>query len=82
MLVSSVANGLNSFGGSWAGSRIIVNRQLKRIDGTLFVFSPAVLAFLAVSALEGINVLWSTPSILSTLQENVRVSDLSLLDGV
>ena len=82
MLVSSVANGLNPFGGFWAGSRIIVYHQRKRIDGTLFVFSSAVWAFLAVSALEGINVLWNTPSILGTLQENVRVSDLSLLDCI
>ena len=59
MLVGSVANDFNSFSGFWAGSRIIVDHQLKRIDGTLFVFSPAVWEFLAVSALEGINVLWT-----------------------
>ena len=70
MLVGSVANGLNSSGGFCAGSRIVVDHQ--RINGTSFVFSAAVPALLAVSASEGINILRNTPSILSTLQENVR----------
>ncbi|KAI9452056.1 serine palmitoyltransferase [Lactarius psammicola] len=70
MLVGSVANGLNSSGGFCAGSRIVVDHQ--RINGTAFVFSAAVPALLAVSASEGINILRNTPSILSTLQENVR----------
>jgi serine palmitoyltransferase len=68
--VGSVANGLNSSGGFCAGSRIVVDHQ--RINGTSFVFSAAVPALLAVSASEGINILRNTPSILSTLQENVR----------
>jgi serine palmitoyltransferase len=70
MLIGSVANGLNSSGGFCAGSRIMVDHQ--RINGTSFVFSAAVPALLAVSASEGINILRNTPSILSTLQENVR----------
>ena len=70
MLLGSVANGLNSSGGFCAGSRIVVNHQ--RINGTSFVFSAAVPALLAVSASEGINILRNTPSILSTLQENIR----------
>jgi serine palmitoyltransferase len=70
MLVGSVANGLNSSGGFCAGSRIVVDHQ--RINGTSFVFSAAVPALLAVSASEGINILRNTPSISSTLQENVR----------
>ena len=70
MLVGSVANGLNSSGGFCAGSHIVVDHQ--RINGTSFVFSAAVPALLAVSASEGINILRNTPSILSTLQENVR----------
>ncbi|KAH8985702.1 hypothetical protein EDB92DRAFT_1936328 [Lactarius akahatsu] len=37
-----------------------------------FIFSAAVPALLAVSASEGVNILRNTPSILSTLQENVR----------
>ena len=53
-----------------AGSRVVVDHQ--RINGTSFVFSVAVPALLAVSASEGINILRNTPSILSTLQENVR----------
>ncbi|KAH9983383.1 serine palmitoyltransferase [Russula compacta] len=70
MLLGSVANGLSSSGGFCAGSRIVVNHQ--RINGTSFVFSAAVPALLAVSASEGINILRNTPSILSTLQENIR----------
>ncbi|KAN0139453.1 Pyridoxal phosphate-dependent transferase [Lactarius tabidus] len=70
MIVGSVANGLNSSGGFCAGSHIVVDHQ--RINGTSFVFSAAVPALLAVSASEGIIILRNTPSILSTLQENVR----------
>jgi serine palmitoyltransferase len=70
MLLGSVANGLNSSGGFCAGSRHVVDHQ--RINGTSFVFSAAVPALLAVSASEGISILRNTPSILSTLQENIR----------
>ena len=69
MLISSVVNGLNSSGGFCAGSRIFMDHQ--RINGTSFVFSVAVPVLLA-SASDGINILRNTPSILSTLQENVR----------
>lgn len=44
----------------------------QRINGTAFVFSAAMPPSLSVAASEGINILRSTPSILSTLQENVR----------
>jgi hypothetical protein len=70
MLIGSAANGLNSSGVFCAGSRNVVDHQ--RINGTSFVFSAAVPALLAVSASEGINILRNTPSILSTLQKNVR----------
>ena len=70
MLIASVANGLNSSGGFCASSHIVVDHQ--RIISTSFVCSTAVLAFLAVSASEGIDFLRNTPSILSTLQETVR----------
>ena len=50
------------------GSRIVVDGQ--RIDGTSFIFSDVVLA---ISALDGINILQNTPSILGALQEDVRV---------
>ena len=66
----SSPNGLTSSGGFCVGSRTVVDHQ--RINGTSFVFSAAVPAFLAVSASEGINILRNTPPILSTLQENVR----------
>ncbi|KAN0139462.1 serine palmitoyltransferase 1, partial [Lactarius tabidus] len=68
MIVNSVVNGLNSSGGFCAGSHIVVDHR--RINGT--VFSAAFPALLTVSASEGINILRNTPSILSTLQENVR----------
>ncbi|KAH8983832.1 hypothetical protein EDB86DRAFT_3119660 [Lactarius hatsudake] len=42
------------------------------INSTSFIFSAAVPALLTVSASEGVNILRNTPSILSTLQENVR----------
>jgi len=70
MLLGSVANGLNAGGGFCAGSRIVIDHQ--RINGPSFVFSAALPALLAVSASEGINILRNTPSILSTLQENIR----------
>jgi len=70
MLLGSLANGLNSSGGFCAGSRHVVEHQ--RINGTSFVFSAALPALLAVSASEGINILRNSPSILSTLQENIR----------
>src|SRR5579864_8320659 len=70
MLLGSVANGLNAGGGFCAGSRVVVDHQ--RDNGTSFVFSASLPAILAVSASEGINILRNTPSILSTLQENVH----------
>ncbi|KAH8988180.1 serine palmitoyltransferase [Lactarius hatsudake] len=70
MIIGSVAHTLNLSGGFCAGSRIVVDHQ--HINSTSFVFSAAVPALLAVSASEGINTLRNTPSILSTLQENVR----------
>jgi len=70
MLIGSVANGLNSSGGFCAGPRIVVDHP--PINGTSFVFSSAVLALVAVSASEGVNIFRNTPSILSTLHENAR----------
>ncbi|EJF56701.1 serine palmitoyltransferase [Dichomitus squalens LYAD-421 SS1] len=70
MLVGSMATGLSSCGGFCAGSHVVVNHQ--RINGTSFVFSASMPALLTVAASEGINVLRNSPSILTTLQENVR----------
>jgi len=70
MLIGSIANGLASSGGFCAGSQIVVDHQ--RINGTSFVFSASMPALLAVSASEGISILRNQPSILTTLQENVR----------
>ena len=70
MIVGSVANSLASCGGFCAGSKVVVDHQ--RINGTSFVFSAAMPAALAVSASEGINILRDAPSIMTSLQENVR----------
>ncbi|KAF8067622.1 serine palmitoyltransferase [Lyophyllum atratum] len=79
MLVGSVAIGLCSSGGFCAGSQTVIDHQ--RINGTSFVFSASMPALLSVSASEGINILRSTPSILSTLQENIRAAR-AVLDRV
>ncbi|KAH9834834.1 serine palmitoyltransferase [Rhodofomes roseus] len=71
MLVGSVANGLTATGGFCAGSHIVVKHQ--RINGTSYVFSAAMPPLMTVAASEGISVLRNTPSILTTLQENIRV---------
>lgn len=70
MIVGSVANSLCSAGGFCAGSKVIVDHQ--RINGTAFVFSAAMPALLAVGASEAIRILTDSPSIMSTLQENIR----------
>ncbi|KAI0708671.1 serine palmitoyltransferase [Earliella scabrosa] len=70
MLVGSLATGLAACGGFCAGSHIVVNHQ--RINGTSFVFSAAMPAALAGAASEGISLLRNTPSLLTTLHENVR----------
>ncbi|EPQ50783.1 serine palmitoyltransferase [Gloeophyllum trabeum ATCC 11539] len=70
MLVGSVANGLASCGGFCAGSKYVVYHQ--RINSSAFVFSASMPPLLSVSASEGVNILRNTPSILSTLQENIR----------
>ncbi|KAF8153294.1 serine palmitoyltransferase [Crassisporium funariophilum] len=77
MLLGSVAIGLCSAGGFCAGSQFVVDHQ--RINGPSFVFSASMPALLAVSASEGINILRNTPSILETLQDNVRAAR-SILD--
>jgi len=79
MLLGSVAIGLCSSGGFCAGSQFVVDHQ--RINGPSFVFSASMPALLAVSASEGINLLRSTPSILTTLQENVHAAR-AILDRV
>lgn len=89
MLVGSVAIGLCSSGGFCAGSQTVVDHQvsrfltlissphitfIQRINGPSFVFSASMPALLSVSASEGINILRSTPSILTALQENIRAA--------
>lgn len=56
-------------------------RLPQRINGPSFVFSASTPALLSVSASEGINILRSTPSILSALQENIRAAR-AILDTV
>ncbi|KDQ56574.1 hypothetical protein JAAARDRAFT_131811 [Jaapia argillacea MUCL 33604] len=82
MLVGSISNGLASCGGFCAGTTVVVNHQ--RINGTSFVFSASMPALLSVSASEGINILRNAPSILTTLQDNIRTfrSILEKLDCI
>ncbi|KAK7061211.1 serine palmitoyltransferase 1 [Favolaschia claudopus] len=77
MLIGSMANGLCAGGGFCAGSQNVIAHQ--QINGPSFVFSASMPALLAVSASEGIDILRSTPSILTKLQQNVRTAR-SLLD--
>ena len=70
IIMSSVANGLNSSGEFCPGLRIVVNHQ--GISNTSFVSSATIPALPAVSASEGTNIMRNTPSIPSTLQENMR----------
>lgn len=79
MLVGSMANSLCSAGGFCAGSHVVVDHQ--RINGTSFVFSASMPSLLAVSASEGIQILTDTPSVMATLQDNIRVIR-SILDKV
>jgi serine palmitoyltransferase len=70
MIIGSVATSLAAGGGFCAGSQVVVDHQ--RINGTAFVFSASMPGLLATSASEGIHILRSTPSLLTTLHENVR----------
>jgi serine palmitoyltransferase len=70
MLVGNVAYSLSAGGGFCAGSNIVVDHQ--RINGAAFVYSASMPGLLATAASEGISILRSTPSLLSTLQENAR----------
>ncbi|KIY48348.1 serine palmitoyltransferase [Fistulina hepatica ATCC 64428] len=79
MIVGSVAFGLNSGGGFCAGSKFAVDHQ--RNNGAASVFSATAPPLLMTSASEAINILRSSPSILSTLQENVRAAR-AILDKV
>ena len=74
MLFGSVLIDPNSSGGFrvCTGPHIVVDHQ--RVDDTSFVFSATAQMLLAVSASEGINILENTPSILSTLQKNMRAT--------
>ena len=70
MLVSSIANGLNSLSKVSADLHTVVNRQ--RINGASFFFSAADLALLAGSTSWITNILQST-SIPSTQAAGDRV---------
>ena len=71
MLVGSMANTLGSAGGFCAGTEEVVFHQ--RINGTSFVFSAALPAMMAVASSTAIQHFISQPSVLTTLQENIRV---------
>jgi len=69
MLVGSMANSLASGGGFCAGARVAVDHQ--RINGTSFVFSASMPALLATASSQAIQILTSTPSILTSLHANI-----------
>ncbi|KAJ7982865.1 serine palmitoyltransferase [Mycena polygramma] len=79
MLIGSMAIGLCAGGGFCAGSQNVIDHQ--QINGPSFVFSASMPALLAVSASEGIEILRSSPSILTKLQQNIRVAR-TLLDDL
>ena len=94
MLVGSTAIGLCSGGGFCAGEESVVQHQvrlddlvrarliaLQQINSPASVYSASTPALLAVSSSEAINILRSTPSLLSALQDNVRIAR-SILDRV
>ncbi|KAJ7499489.1 serine palmitoyltransferase [Mycena latifolia] len=78
MLIGSMAIGLCAGGGFCAGSQNVIDHQ--QINGPSFVFSASMPALLAVSASEGIEILRSSPSILTKLQQNIRVARTILDD--
>lgn len=85
-LINFVAAGLCGAGCFCAGSSAVVKHQVsslltpeslpltrfQHINRTTFVFSAATPVALAVAASEAISILRDTPSILSTLQENIQ----------
>jgi serine palmitoyltransferase len=79
MLVGSMANTLGSAGGFCAGTEEVVFHQ--RINGTSFVFSAALPAMMAVASSTAIQHFISQPSVLTTLQENIKTLR-SILDQV
>ncbi|KAJ7101613.1 serine palmitoyltransferase [Mycena crocata] len=79
MLVGSMAIGLCAAGGFCAGSQNVIDHQ--QINGPSFVYSASMPGLLAVSASEGIEILRSSPSILTKLQQNIRVAR-TLLDDL
>ena len=97
MLIGSVAIGLCLSSGFCAGSRTVVDHHVpilflsipqflivndfQRINGPSFVFSASISALLAVSASEGINILRSTPLVMTALQDNIRAAR-AILDRV
>ena len=58
--------------------------SFQRINGSSFVFSASMPPLLAVSASEGINILRNTPSVLSSLQDNIHTARaiLDKADGI
>ncbi|KAF8332647.1 serine palmitoyltransferase [Cantharellus anzutake] len=69
LIVGSLSNTLCGTGGFCAGSEVAVKHQ--RINGSAFVFSASMPPLLATTASEGINILTSTPSILTALHTNI-----------
>ena len=71
MIVGSLAGPLCAGGGFCAGSEEIVDHQ--RISAASYTFSAALPAMLATTASETIQMLQTSPEMLSLVRENVKV---------
>jgi 7-keto-8-aminopelargonate synthetase-like enzyme len=70
MIVGSLAGPLCAGGGFCAGSMDIVEHQ--RVSAAAYTFSAALPAMLATTACETLNMLQTTPEILTTCRENIK----------
>ena len=70
MIIGSLAGPLCAGGGFCAGSEEIVEHQ--RISAAAYTFSAALPAMLATTASEVINMLETTPEMLTNVRENVK----------
>lgn len=70
MIIGSLAGPLCAGGGFCAGSEEIVEHQ--RISAAAYTYSAALPAMLATTASEVINMLQTTPDMLTSLRENVK----------
>ncbi|KAL1999741.1 hypothetical protein VTN02DRAFT_4081 [Thermoascus thermophilus] len=71
MIVGSLAGPLIAGGGFCAGSEEIIHHQ--RISAAAYTFSAALPALLSTTASEALNILQTTPELITQLRENIKV---------